>query len=183
MLFLPQIFSSEKQKLKTSDIFIQPFSAVTFKQSPVDLNRKIIEAVPAGTTVAVTGTSGDLEANPQFKELLKLPGVTFNSAVFEELASDLQAAKLMISVDTAAMHLAAAIGVPTLCLASAAFVGEIVPYAPEVMPDNLHIIYKRMDCEGCLGKCKLDLVNKMYPCVAELNDDLIISKVLEILEV
>ena len=173
---------AERSRLGTSDVFIQPFSAVAFKQSPVDLYRRIIEAFPKGTSVSITGTPSDLNANPQFKDLLELPGVTFNSAVFEELVSDLQAAKLMISVDTAAMHLAAAIGTPTLCLASAAFVGEIVPYAREVMPDNLHVIYQSMDCEGCLGKCPLELVDGMYPCVAALDDDRAVSKALELLK-
>ncbi len=172
----------EKSGLKTSDVFIQPFSAIAFKQSPVDLYRRIIEAFPEGTSVAITGTPSDLNANPQFKELLELPGVTFNAAIFEELVPNLRSAKLMISVDTAAMHLAAAIGTPTLCLASAAFVGEIVPYAPEVMPDNLHIIYKSMDCEGCLGKCHLEPVDDMYPCVAALDDELAILKALELLQ-
>jgi|GEM_PF-331754 len=173
----------KKQGLRTSDIYIQPFSAVSLKQSPVGLYRKIIEALPKGTSVTITGTLGDLNKNPQFRELLKLSDVTFNSAPFEELVSDFQAAKLVISVDTAAMHLAAALGTPTLCLASAAFVGEIVPYAPDVMPDNLYVIYKSMSCEGCLGYCHLKPVEEMYPCVAALDDNFAILKALELLAV
>ncbi len=173
---------TEKKGLQTSDVYIQPFSAVTLKQSPVGLYRKIISALPDGTSVAIIGTPGDLNDNPQFRELLELAGVTFNSAPFEELIINLKAAKLMISVDTAAMHLAAAIGTPTLCLASAAFVGEIVPYAPEVMPDNLCVIYKSMTCEGCLGYCHLEPVEDMYPCVAALDDDQAVLKALELFE-
>ena len=178
----PKILA-DKPKLGTPDVIIQPFSAVAFKQSPVDIYRKIIESLPKGTSVAIVGTLDDLNANAQYKELLELPGVSFNSALFQELVPDIRAAKLVISVDTATMHLAAAIGTSTLCLASAAYVGEIVPYAPEVTPDNFHVIYKSMDCEGCLGECHLEPVDGMYPCVADLDKNLVISKALELLQV
>jgi ADP-heptose:LPS heptosyltransferase len=174
---------ADKPKLETPDVLIQPFSAVAFKQSPVDIYRKIIESFSEGTSVAIVGTPSDLDANPQYKELLDLPGVSFNSALFKELVPDIRAAKLVISVDTATMHLSAAIGTSTLCLASAAYVGEIVPYAPEVTPDNVHVIYKTMDCEGCLGECHLAPINDMYPCVAGLDNNLVISKALELLQI
>ncbi len=166
---------------ETPDVIIQPFSAVAGKQSPVALYRRIIEALPEGHSIAITGAPGDLNANPEYKPLLKLPGVSFNSSTFQDLAPALKAAKLVISVDTAAMHLAVALGAPTLCLASAAYVGEIVPYAPEITPENAHVIYQTMDCEGCLGKCDREPIDDMFPCVAALDTDQIISKIKEII--
>ena len=158
-------------KEETPDVLIQPFSAVAAKQSPVDLYRRMIEALPEGTSVAITGAPGDLNANPDYASLLELPGVSFDSSFFQDLVPALKAAKLVISVDTAAMHLAAALGAPTLCLASAAYVGEIVPYADEITPDNVRFHYQSMDCEGCLGNCHLEPVDGMYPCVAALDGD------------
>ncbi|NQU57104.1 MAG: lipopolysaccharide heptosyltransferase family protein [Rhodospirillales bacterium] len=167
---------------ETPDILIQPFSAVAAKQSPVALYRALIEALPEGTSVALTGAPGDLDANPDYKQLLELPGVNFNSAGFEELVPALRAAKLVISVDTALMHLAVALGAPTICLASAAYVGEIVPYAAEITPENAHVIYQTMDCEGCLGKCHLEAVDGMYPCVAALDVNQVIALGKELLK-
>jgi len=164
------------------DVLIQPFSAVAAKQSPPALYKSIIEALPNGLSVAITGASGDLSANPEYRQLLDLPGVTFDSSTFQELAPALKAAKLVISVDTAAMHLAVALGAPTLCLASAAYVGEIVPYAAEVTPDNMHVIYHTMDCEGCLGKCHLEPVDDMYPCVAALDGEQVVAMIKELIE-
>lgn len=165
-----------------SDILIQPFSAVYAKQSPVKLYHKILDALPEGTHVALTGAPGDISSNKEYNELLQRPGVIFDSAKFEDLVPAIKAAKLVISVDTAAMHLAVALGTPTLCLASAAYVGEIVPYAPEVTPDNCHVLYQPMDCEGCLGKCHLDPIDDMYPCVAALDADKVVAKVNELLK-
>jgi ADP-heptose:LPS heptosyltransferase len=166
---------------ESPDVLIQPFSAVALKQSPVALYQRLIEALPDGLSVAITGAPGDLNANPEYKQLLELPNVTFNSSTFQDLAPALKAAKLVISVDTAAMHLAVALGAPTLCLASAAYVGEIVPYAAEITPDNAHVIYHSMECEGCLGKCHLEPVDDMYPCVAALDIEKVIALTRELL--
>ena len=70
-----------------------------------------------------------------------------------------------------------AVGAPTLGLASAAFVGEIVPYAPEVAPANLNVLYRPMPCEGCLGTCIHPLEGGMYRCVAELDADAVVARI------
>ncbi|HER27080.1 MAG TPA: lipopolysaccharide heptosyltransferase family protein, partial [Rhodospirillales bacterium] len=107
--------------------------------------------------------------------------VTFDGSTFADLAPRLKAARLVISVDTALMHLAIALGAPTLGLASAAYVGEIVPYAPEITPDNAHMIHQPMDCQGCLGDCRKEKIDGMYLCVATLDRDRIMAIVQSIL--
>jgi hypothetical protein len=159
------------------DVIIQPFSAVRRKQSRPALYRRIIESFAPGTRVAITGTQGDLDGNNEFKPLLDLPGVEFDSSNFQDLVPKLRAAKLVISVDTALMHLAVAVGAPTLCLASAAYVGEIVPYDAAIAPDNVRFVYHSMDCEGCLGDCILPTEDGMFPCVARLDEAEVLTQV------
>ena len=117
----------------------------------------------------------DLDANGEFKALLDLPGVTFDDRVFEDLVPMLRGARLVVSVDTALMHLAVAVGAPTLCLASAAYVGEIVPYDPAITPPNARFVHHPMPCEGCLGVCVLPAENGMFPCVARLDEEQILA--------
>lgn len=162
-------------------VIIQPFSAVHEKQSPVDLYKRIIEALPGGTSIAITGAPSDLEGNSEYKELLDLPHVEFDGATFFDLVPRLRAAELVISVDTACMHLAVVVGAPTLCIASAAYVGEIVPYDPSLAPDNIRVLYQTMPCEGCLGACSLTPENGMYPCVARLDADSVVQAACEML--
>ncbi|MDP6572937.1 MAG: glycosyltransferase family 9 protein [Rhodospirillales bacterium] len=164
-------------RLAAPTVLIQPFSAVRAKQSPVELYRRVIEALPEGHQVRITGAAADLERNPEFKGLLAPPAVVFDAATFEELVPTLKAARLVITVDTALMHLAASVGAPTLALASAAFVGEIVPYAPEIAPANLHVLYRTMPCEGCLGSCVHPLEDGMYRCVAELDAAAVVARI------
>ena len=150
-------------------VLVQPFSAVPGKQSPPALYRSLFETLPADHRVIVAGAPGDLEKNPKFQALLDPPRVVFDASTFEALVPTLRAARLVVSVDTALMHLAVALGAPTLCLASAAYVGEIVPYAPEITPPNVRFLYQPMDCQGCLGSCTLPAEDGMFPCVAALD--------------
>ena len=162
-------------------VVIQPFSAVKRKQSPPALFRRIIESLPPGTRVVMTGAERDLEVNGDYRPLLEMPGVEFDSSGFADLVALLRAATLVISVDTALMHLAVAVGAPTLCLASAAYVGEIVPYDPAITPDNACFVYHSMPCEGCLGECILPAEDGMFPCVARLDEGQIIASVGEMM--
>lgn len=160
-----------------SAVIMQPFSAVPEKQSPPGLWRKIIETLPSGTTAIVAGAPTDLERNPAFRALLDLPNVVFDGSTFQGIVPLLRAARLVVSVDTAMMHLAVAVGAPTLCLASAAYVGEIVPYDPAVAPPNMHVVYHDMPCRGCLGACVLPKENGMFPCVARLDEAEVLDRI------
>ncbi|NQU56289.1 MAG: lipopolysaccharide heptosyltransferase family protein [Rhodospirillales bacterium] len=162
-------------------VVIQPFSAVKQKQPPPALYAQIIDSLPSGARVVITGAPGDIEKNPSYEELLNLPGVEFDDSVFAELVPLLRSADLVISVDTALMHLAVAVGAPTLCLASAAYVGEIVPYDPVITPDKVRFIYRAMPCEGCLGDCIFPPENGMYPCVAGLDSKDVLAGVTEMM--
>lgn len=150
-------------------VYVQPFSAVAQKQVPVDFLARLLAGVPADWRIRLTGTAADGLRHPAYRALLDAPRVTFDDSSFRDLLPRLLAARAVISVDTALMHLAAAAGVPTLCLASAAYVGEIVPYAAAVCPPNVRFVYHAMPCQGCLGDCRLPAEAGVYPCVARLD--------------
>ena len=179
-LGLPGNSKPEPVNLPRPTIVFVPFSAVKEKQSLPELFVSIIDMVLEGNggfDFVVAGAPGDLAKNPSFQSVLKLANVYFDDSSFEDLAPVLCAADLVVAVDTATMHLAAALGTPTLCLASAAYINEIVPYAPEISPDNVHFIFENMECAGCLGDCHLPPENGMYPCVARLDLSMVLAKV------
>lgn len=162
--------------LSRPTVVLVPFSAVARKQSPPALFARLIAHWGAGVDVIIAGAPGELDKNPDYKPLLNQAHVRYDDSKFIDLAPVLKAAKLVISVDTAAMHLAVALGAPTLCLASAAYVSEIVPYAPEITPPNAHFIYTPMDCQGCLGDCIHPAEDGMFPCVARIETEPVLAK-------
>ncbi|CCG41915.1 glycosyltransferase family 9 protein [Magnetospirillum molischianum] len=163
-------------------VVIQPFSAVRGKQSPPDLFRQIIETLPSGWRVRISGHPSDFERCPEYRPLLDLEGVSFEPMPFAQLVGVLRAARLVISVDTGCMHLAAALGTPTLCLASAAYVGGNIPYVPALGPTSARFIWTPMACQGCLGDCRRPAVDSMYPCVAALPADVVMRAVADMTE-
>lgn len=166
---LPESLLPAPEATDQPRVLIQPFSAVALKHPSATVWRAVLDAISADHRVHILGAPGDLEKNPEWKELLAPPRIIFDARPFAEILPALRSARLVISVDTGLMHLAAAAGAPTLCLASAAYVGEIVPYAPEVMPENVEFLYAPMPCEGCLGACSFPPENGMYPCVAKID--------------
>tara|TARA_R110002110_G_scaffold110803_6_gene276127 strand:- start:2323 stop:3441 length:1119 start_codon:yes stop_codon:yes gene_type:complete len=168
VLPLPQDRLPEPTGFGQPTVLIQAFSAVKQKQWSASRYAALLDRLPAGVAVRFLGAPGELDANPDFASLIARPNVNFDTSSFEQLVPMLRGAALVISADTAVMHLAAAVGARTLCIASAAYVGEIVPYAGEVLPDNLTVLYQSMACEGCLGDCRFEAIDEMYPCLAQL---------------
>ena len=166
---LPDALLPAKVPTAAPLVIIQPFSAAKQKQVPPELWCEVIAALPGEIEVRIAGSPRDFAQYPEYRALLDPPRVQFDDATFAELMPRLRAARLVVSVDTALMHLAIAAGAPTLGVASAAYVGEIVPYDPAVIPDNVRFLYTDMPCAGCLGDCPYPPERDMYPCVARLD--------------
>lgn len=179
---LPGNLLAPPAALEAPTVLIQAFSAVKLKQSPPALYAALLDALPDGYEAVFLGAPNDLDKNPEYAPLLERPNVRLDTSLFKDLVPLLRAAKLVVSVDTALMHLAVAVGAPTLCLGSAAYVGEIVPYDASITPDNVRFLYVPMDCQGCLGACTLPPEDGMYPCVARVGRDNVLAATAELLD-
>ncbi len=166
---------------KRPTIIFIPFSAVKEKQSPASLYISLAEKIPVYYDIFISCGPGEMSNNPTFEPLLKRINVFLDESSFEKLLPTLINARLVIAADTAGMHLAVAAGAKTLCIASAAYVGEIVPYAPEITPDNISFIYTPMECQGCLGNCIHPAEDGMLPCINRINQAEVINNVEKLL--
>ncbi|RAU23865.1 hypothetical protein CU669_01955 [Paramagnetospirillum kuznetsovii] len=169
LALLPDSQLPAAEHLNANVIVFFPFSGIKQRQIPADIWRQMAEAVPESWKILVAGHRNDFDRNPEFMILMSQPNVTMETSGFERLASILMGARMAVGVDTAGLHLAVLLGIPTLCLASAAYAGAGVPYDEMVAPDNVQFVYVPMDCQGCLGRCKFPLENGMYKCVAEID--------------
>lgn len=169
LALMPAQSLPERMRFEMPTVVVFPFSAVRERQLPAEQWRLILGALPHGWHIRVAGHQQDFDRNPEFALLLKLPHLTVDTSGFDHLASVLRGARLVLGADTAGVHLSIVLGVPTLCLASAAYVDAGVPYAEAIQPANAHFLYQPMDCQGCLGRCRLPLQDGMFPCVAALD--------------
>ena len=174
---LPDIRIKMVKPYKRPTVILVPFSAIKEKQSPPEVFNSIMRHLGNSYNFVIAAAPIDMDINREYLGLLKMPNTTIDTTTFKDLAPKLIRADLVVSVDTAVMHLATVLGVTTLCLASAAYVNEIVPYATEIMPENIQFIFKPMDCQGCLGNCHLPTENQRFPCVARIKTDRILVAV------
>ncbi|CAA7614072.1 conserved hypothetical protein [Candidatus Terasakiella magnetica] len=179
LALLPDSQLPPAEPLPAETVVLLPFSGVKGRQLPIEMWRLMVECFPKTWNILVAGHRNDFDRNPDYATLLSLPNVRAETSGFERLASILMGSKLAIGVDTAGLHLAVLLGAPTLCLASAAYVGAGVPYDERVVPSNVRFVYVPMECQGCMGRCKFPPIDGMFPCVAEIDTDQVLATIRE----
>jgi ADP-heptose:LPS heptosyltransferase len=90
-----------------------------------------------------------------------------------ELVGVLRDAVAVLSNDTGAMHLAVALGRPTVCVAGVGDFGHLVPYPAELEITGLPApvtVYEKLPCYGCGWKCIHEVVDGApVPCVSAVS--------------
>jgi ADP-heptose:LPS heptosyltransferase len=112
--------------------------------------------------------------------LLDLSGRT----TLESLAATIAGARVVVSNDTAAVHIAAAVGAPAVCVLGGGHYGRFLPY-----PEDLEglgqgplpaAVTHPMECFGCGWECRFDPpAGSPYPCVERVSVDAVWSRVQE----
>lgn len=89
-----------------------------------------------------------------------------------QLAAVLSGAQLLISNETSAIHMAAALGVPAVCLLGGGHFGQFMPYEVEVVEERplpVAVIHK-LPCFGCNWRCIYDVPKgQPVPCVEQIT--------------
>jgi len=101
-----------------------------------------------------------------------------------DLAALIAGAQVVIGNDSAAIHLAAALGVPAVSVLAGAQYGRFLPYRvspPPGSPLPLPVVH-RMDCFGCDWRCSQGVDDEgAAPCVARITVDAVFEAVCAVL--
>jgi ADP-heptose:LPS heptosyltransferase len=100
-------------------------------------------------------------------DLLNLAGKT----TLLELIEIIRGADLLISNDSAPVHIAAATRTPSVCVLGGGHFERFLPYAPEHLRSKQEplIASHKMDCYGCRWKCIYNLAtNQPVPCISNV---------------
>ena len=91
------------------------------------------------------------------------------------LAAVYEKSLMYVGNDSGLVHIAMAVGIPTVCIIGGGHLGRFYPYGDEKM----HIpVYYKMPCFGCNWKC-------IYPeirCINNINVDNVIKNIDRIFE-
>jgi ADP-heptose:LPS heptosyltransferase len=161
----------------SSYIVAHPSAGWEYRTWPTENFRSLVRRVLEVSTehVVLVGAESDRSPlQPLIREFGGDPRVSFEIGLeLDSLARMIANARLFVGSDSGPLHLAAAVGTPS--------VGLFGPAPPELtgsqMPMESHV-YKRVECSPCDQE---DCVRKWAPCMTLITVDEVLDKVREIL--
>ncbi len=130
--------------------------------------------VAQGLRVAVIGGPKDPPPAAGRAGLAALDGVhdLIGRTDLPGLLDLLRHARAVVSNDTGPMHLAIALGTPTVAIVGGGHFGCFVPYPERVTPSRVRFLWTRMDCQHCFWSCpRRAAETDSFPCVAAVETD------------
>jgi ADP-heptose:LPS heptosyltransferase len=165
----------EKPVIETANLKITPNNSVVIftgassadkKWSPLNFN-KLCRLIIAGlkTNITIAGGIDELQVAREISD--QIPGDQLSNRPglnMIELCELIAGAKLLISGDTVAIHLAAALSVPSICIAKGDLYGRFIPY-PRAVFDRIVTVFPRSFMPGptSYGQWSTSNINDLLP--------------------
>lgn len=138
-----------------------------------------------GLRVVVCGSLGDVPLAGALIDLIGLPNAInlAGKTSLAEFAEVVRRAKMLVGNETSAIHLAAAVGTPSVCLLGGGHFGRFMPYPGDWSDCKPIPVYQLMDCYGCNWRCsKPYMKDGCVPCIAAIDVDSVKVAVQEALD-
>jgi ADP-heptose:LPS heptosyltransferase len=146
---------------------ILPGASWKGKEWPANNYAKVADRIVNGYRgkIVILGSSADANVASSVASGMRSPCSNLAGKTgLRELAAILELCGIYIGNDTGPLHLAVALGIPTLCLMGGGHFGRFYPYGDL----NRHrMVYQKMDCYHCNWKC----VHETVRCIQELTVD------------
>ena len=161
-----------------------PGVSTALRQWPVECFAEIADRI-----YNQTGLTGILDGAPNEKPLaesiqsISKASLEWAGTLLDELPQLLKYTKFLVSGETSAVHIAAAVKTPVICVLGGAYFGRFLPY-PELTGQEivLETVSYPMSCYGCNAKCVYPLqTNEPPPCVSKISVDAVWEKVVPLL--
>lgn len=155
-------------------VLVSLSSSVDYKIWNMSRFAMLINMIPRSYVVVLSGVGdGDMKRASEIKKLVdnsvRLIDMVNKTSV-KEMVLLISKAVFVIGNDSAAVHIAAATHVPSVCLLHGAQFGRFLPY-PTDLPFPYFCprpVYFKMDCYGCNFHCTL-IKNGSYECLDKVT--------------
>lgn len=161
-------------------------ASVRLKVWPISRFVALVERVLSltGMTVVVCGGRAEQHLGTSLKKCTSAPLVDLTGqTTLPELVAVISNATFVVGNDTGAIHIASALGVPSVCIVGGGHFGRFVPYNKDVVTHK-HFpvpVFKQMECFGCNWHCIYDeSFGKAARCIEAVTVEAVYTAVLSI---
>jgi ADP-heptose:LPS heptosyltransferase len=167
---------------------MQPGAGIPAKRWPADRFAVLATMIhgASGLRGIICGGADDREIGQAICQVTSAPLINAcGTTTINDLVEIISNATFLVGNDTGALHIAAAIGTPAVCILGAGEPGRFFPYQCEGGETSrlITIISQSFDCYGCGWFCEYDVRPGMpAPCVATITTEEVWLALQEILE-
>jgi len=158
---------------KRDGIIIFPGAGVSKRRWEAEKFLALIKLVlkQSEAQISIAGSANEAETANYLME--RLPAGRVNNLTgktpLTELIELIGNAALIISNETSAIHIAAAVKTPSICVLGGGHFGRFAPY-PFSMEDSPVCAYEKMDCYNCNWNCIYEMEDTdPFPCIAAVT--------------
>lgn len=174
--------------IKEPYVFISVSSSRAIKDWPNERVARVLSLIPSSYALVLAGRGdGDIEKANFLINRDNEEHVVYNfinKTTILEMMGLIAHSTFVMGNDTAAVHIAAAARVPSICYTHGACFGQFVPY-PDYIPEKMYhprCVYYKMDCFGCNYNCIMDFdINKPLYCLSQVSEDMVESQITQLL--
>ena len=171
------------QELKRKSFYILSLGAnKKYREWPYKYYAKIAQKIhkKTGWLGLICGAENEFDLGEHIKKLCDAPLQNYTGqTTLSELTCLLAKSQILISNETGTVHIANAVGTPTVCILGGGHFGRFVPY-PELSGkiNNLKVVYHKMPCYGCDWKCVYHIKDEdPAPCISNISVDAVWNEV------
>ncbi len=173
---MPHILISNQSRITKADYFVI-FPGALYQYRCWDINhyRKLSSRLylKTGWHVVICGGIGEEHLGDALTFDADFPFINrIGATTIVELAEIIGGARVVLANETSAIHIAAAVSTPSICILGGGHFGRFMPYNVKLetgIPLPL-AVFHRMDCFGCNWQCIYDVPpGQPKPCIANIS--------------
>lgn len=164
---------------------VVPGASVAARRWPVANFASLIEKTQAmsGLPAVVCGGPTEKALGETLEETTSSPVLNLvGKTSLSELVSIIAGARFLIGNETGAVHIAAAVRTPSVCILGGGHFGRFIPYCPGTADVRrlLSPVFRKMVCFGCNWQCIYKTpFDEAVPCIRNISVDEVLAAVLE----
>ena len=188
----PNLSKLRKLKELRSDLQIDgdyfvifPGASWSGKRWPTHCFSEIINEINKrqGMTAVLCGSSEDNELCSEVILKCKRKVINFaGKTSLSELIEVIRSAKILVSNDTSAVHIAASVSTPSVCILGGGHYGRFLPYPKYISGIHPLVAVNAMDCFGCNWNCTKSYDrDQPVPCIESISIEDVMKQVNKIM--